>query len=88
MRYVIMNEAYENPETKKIESKAVKSDNFSLSAPLPANHKAYFSPRIRCMDCPGKLYNAGPEQTVSNFELHLRNRAHLNNVGRRLGQSV
>ncbi|KAL6707549.1 SWI/SNF chromatin-remodeling complex subunit [Coniothyrium glycines] len=88
MRYVVMNEAHENPETKKIEPKPVKLDNLSLTAPLPANHRSCFLPRIRCMDCPGKLYNAGPEQTVNNFELHLKNRGHLNNVGRRTGQSV
>ncbi|KAH7081688.1 hypothetical protein BKA63DRAFT_530659 [Paraphoma chrysanthemicola] len=88
MRYVVMNEAYEHPETKKIESKAVKLDNLDTSAPLPANHKPYFLPRIRCMDCPGKLYNAGPEHTVSNFELHLKNRKHMENVANRTGQSM
>jgi len=83
-----MNEAYVNPETKKIEAKAVKQDNLDDAAPLPANHKAYFLPRIRCLDCPGKLYNAGPEQSVSNFELHLKNRQHLNNVLKRRGGSA
>ncbi|OAL01270.1 SNF5-domain-containing protein [Phaeosphaeriaceae sp. SRC1lsM3a] len=88
MRYVVYNEAYVNPETKKTESKAVKLDNFSASSPLPPNHKAYFLPRIKCLDCPGKLYNAGPEQTVNNFETHLKNRAHVANVAKRTGQSV
>lgn len=88
MRYVVMNEAYVNPETNKTESKAVKLDNLSLTSPLPPNHKANFLPRIRCMDCPGKLYNAGPEHTVNNFELHLRNRGHMNNVAKRTGQPV
>lgn len=87
MRFAVMNEAHENPETKKIESKAVKVDHLSTSAPLPANHKAYFLPRIRCIDCPGKLYNAGPEHTVTNFELHLKNRVHMNNVAKRTAQS-
>lgn len=88
MRYVVMNEAYVNPETKKTESKAVKQDNLDDASPLPPNHKAYFLPRIRCLDCPGKLYNAGPEQSVSNFELHLKNRQHLNNVAKRRGTSA
>ncbi|KAF2031066.1 SNF5-domain-containing protein [Setomelanomma holmii] len=88
IRYVVMNEAYENPETKKIESKNVKLDNLSTSSPLPPNHKAYFLPRIRCMDCPRKLYNAGPEHTVSNFALHLKNRNHVGNVAKRTGQSI
>ncbi|CAO2654192.1 Nn.00g109250.m01.CDS01 [Neocucurbitaria sp. VM-36] len=86
MRYVVMNEAHENPETKKIEPKTVKLDHLSTSATLPPNHKAYFLPRIRCIDCPGKLYNAGPERTVNNFELHLKNRGHMNNVAKRTGQ--
>ena len=85
MRYIILNEAYVHPDTKKVETKQVKLDNLDLASPLPPNHKAVFVPRIRCMDCPGKLYNAGPEQSVSNFELHLKNRVHTNNVARRNG---
>jgi SWI/SNF-related matrix-associated actin-dependent regulator of chromatin subfamily B protein 1 len=88
MRYVVMNEAYINPETKKTESKQAKLDGFAPSSPLPPNHKALFLPRIRCMDCPGKLYNAGPERTVSNFETHLKNRVHVGNVAKRTGQPV
>ncbi|KAI8938257.1 hypothetical protein NX059_005916 [Plenodomus lindquistii] len=88
MRYVVLNEAYVNPETKKIDPKAVKLDNLDDKSPLPSHHKAYFLPRIRCSDCPGKLYNAGPGQTVSNFELHLKNRGHLNNVAKRKGISA
>ncbi|KAF1945788.1 SNF5-domain-containing protein [Clathrospora elynae] len=86
MRYVVMNERYEDPQTKQVGPKAVKLDSLSINAPLPPNHKAYFLPRIRCMDCPGKVYNAGPEQTVNNFELHLRNRVHTTNVSKRTGQ--
>lgn len=33
-------------------------------------------PRIRCHDCPGKLYTPGPEKTVENFLMHLKNRGH------------
>jgi SWI/SNF-related matrix-associated actin-dependent regulator of chromatin subfamily B protein 1 len=40
------------------------------------------------MDCPGKLYNAGPEHTVNNFETHLRNRGHMTNVAKRTGQQM
>lgn len=32
--------------------------------------------RIRCTDCPGKLYTPGPEESLTNFEIHLKNRAH------------
>jgi SWI/SNF-related matrix-associated actin-dependent regulator of chromatin subfamily B protein 1 len=86
MRYVVMNDAHEDPKTGDIVPKQVKLDTFAPTAPLPPNHKAYFLPRIRCIDCPGKLYNAGPGQSVNNFELHLRNRQHMDNVRRRTGQ--
>lgn len=85
MRYVVMNEAYVNPDTKKTESKGVKLDNFDTAEALPPNHKAVFLPRIRCLDCPGKLYNAGPEHTVTNFEQHLKNKVHVANVAKRKG---
>ncbi|KAJ5690649.1 hypothetical protein N7462_005041 [Penicillium macrosclerotiorum] len=42
------------------------------------------SPRIRCHDCPGKLYTPGPGMTVDNFEVHLRNRQHKERVEERL----
>ncbi|KAJ7474006.1 hypothetical protein FB451DRAFT_1035434 [Mycena latifolia] len=32
--------------------------------------------RIKCLDCPGKLYIPGPGETLSNFEVHLKNRMH------------
>ncbi|KAL1961143.1 hypothetical protein VTO42DRAFT_3088 [Malbranchea cinnamomea] len=42
----------------------------------------YF-PRIRCHDCPGKLYTPGPAMTVDNFEVHLKNRLHKERVEER-----
>ncbi|PGH15464.1 hypothetical protein AJ79_02441 [Helicocarpus griseus UAMH5409] len=42
----------------------------------------YF-PRIRCHDCPGKLYTPGPAMTVDNFEVHLKNRQHKERVEER-----
>ena len=57
--------------------------------PLPSDddnrhldHK--YLPRIRCLDCPGKLYIPGPGMTAENFEAHLKNRGHRNNVEKRL----
>ncbi|KAH9942038.1 hypothetical protein B0H21DRAFT_824192 [Amylocystis lapponica] len=32
--------------------------------------------RIKCHDCPGKLYTPGPGETLSNYEVHLKNRQH------------
>ncbi|KAF3483328.1 YlSNF5 [Arthroderma uncinatum] len=45
----------------------------------------YF-PRIRCNDCPGKLYTPGPAMTVENFEVHLKNRNHKEAVAARVGR--
>lgn len=63
--------------------------------PIPANSEAGFIaagkevkhkyfPRIRCHDCPGKLYTPGPGTGVENFEVHLKNRQHREKVERRL----
>ncbi|KAJ5120679.1 uncharacterized protein N7515_010067 [Penicillium bovifimosum] len=48
------------------------------------NIKYQYLPRIRCHDCPGKLYTPGPGMTVDNFEVHLRNRQHKERVEERL----
>ncbi|KAL8681567.1 MAG: hypothetical protein Q9186_002307 [Xanthomendoza sp. 1 TL-2023] len=42
--------------------------------------KYMFYPRIKCKDCPGKLYTPGPEMGVNNFEVHLKNRLHREKV--------
>ncbi|PVH96388.1 SNF5-domain-containing protein [Periconia macrospinosa] len=66
---------------------SVKLDTVDSTSPLPAGYKALYLPRIRCMDCPGKLYNAGPEHTVGNFQMHLNNRVHRSNVERRTART-
>ncbi|KAK7735319.1 SWI/SNF chromatin-remodeling complex subunit [Cytospora paraplurivora] len=53
--------------------------------PAPENVKWMFLPRIRCTDCPGKLYTPGPEMTATNFEVHLRNKQHRDKVNKRVG---
>ncbi|WWC92081.1 uncharacterized protein L201_007035 [Kwoniella dendrophila CBS 6074] len=35
--------------------------------------------RAKCMDCPGRIYSLGPGETLQNFEVHLKNRAHIQN---------
>ncbi|CAI6334974.1 unnamed protein product [Periconia digitata] len=62
---------------------SVKLDTLSANSSLPPGYKAFFLPRIRCNDCPGKLYNAGPDHTVGNFQMHLNNRVHRSNVEKR-----
>ncbi|KAK6219025.1 hypothetical protein LQW54_002527 [Pestalotiopsis sp. IQ-011] len=53
-------------------------------SPIPPNVKFYFLPRIRCLDCPGKLYTPGPDMTAINFEVHLKNKGHRDKVNARL----
>lgn len=43
--------------------------------------------RIRCTDCPGKLYTPGPGETLTNYEVHLKNRQHRQKVNIRLGNA-
>ncbi|BGP12836.1 SWI/SNF chromatin-remodeling complex subunit [Rhodosporidiobolus nylandii] len=42
--------------------------------------------RIRCLDCPGKLYNLGPGETLDGFLVHFKNRVHRTNVDTRLAR--
>ena len=51
----------------------------------PPDTKFMYYPRIRCLDCPGKLYTTGPGTGLSNFEIHLKNRLHLERVANRHG---
>ncbi|KAH7101663.1 SNF5-domain-containing protein [Auriculariales sp. MPI-PUGE-AT-0066] len=44
--------------------------------------------RLKCSDCPGKLYKPGPDETLNNFEVHLRNRLHRQKVADRVGISI
>ena len=50
----------------------------------PANVKFKYMPRIRCLDCPTKLYTALPESVMDDFEVHLRNRKHRDAVQTRM----
>ncbi|KAI2630474.1 hypothetical protein GGS21DRAFT_203237 [Xylaria nigripes] len=52
--------------------------------PTPPHVRFFFLPRIRCIDCPGKLYTPGPDTSASNFEVHLKNKAHKERVEARL----
>lgn len=40
--------------------------------------------RIKCLDCPGKLYTPGSGETLQNYEVHLKNRQHRQRVNDRL----
>ncbi|RAL14833.1 SWI/SNF chromatin-remodeling complex subunit SNF5 [Aspergillus homomorphus CBS 101889] len=56
---------------------------------LPSHRLKYqYLPRIRCHDCPGKLYTPGPGMTVENFEVHLSNRQHQKRVEERVAAAA
>ncbi|RIA79802.1 hypothetical protein C1645_670940, partial [Glomus cerebriforme] len=40
--------------------------------------------RMKCSDCPGRLYQPGPGFSLENFEIHLKNKDHRFNVEKRL----
>ncbi|PFH53423.1 hypothetical protein AMATHDRAFT_1089 [Amanita thiersii Skay4041] len=44
--------------------------------------------RVKCLDCPGKLYTPGPGETLSNYEVHLKNRQHRQRVNERLNNGT
>ncbi|KAG8826158.1 SWI/SNF chromatin-remodeling complex subunit, partial [Serendipita sp. 401] len=41
--------------------------------------------RVKCNDCPQKLYKPGPNESLENFEVHLKNRQHLLRIAQRKG---
>lgn len=58
------------------------------SEPTPGDTKFMYYPRIKCLDCPGKLYTPGPETGVNNFEVHLKNRLHREKVEKRVKEKA
>jgi SWI/SNF-related matrix-associated actin-dependent regulator of chromatin subfamily B protein 1 len=68
-----------------------KTDQPILQSSQPESNKNVqyvFLPRIRCRDCPGKLYTPGPEMTTVNFEVHLKNKNHRERVNTRVGRDT
>ncbi|GAA6001708.1 hypothetical protein JCM10207_002277 [Rhodosporidiobolus poonsookiae] len=59
-------------------------DRFEIIPRPRPNESAPQEWRIRCLDCPGKLYLLGPGTTLDGFLVHLKNRVHRANVGARL----
>lgn len=57
-------------------------------AAIPQNVRFFFLPRIRCLDCPGKLYTPGPDMSAENFLVHLKNRSHREKVEARLAKGT
>ncbi|KAI9678922.1 MAG: SWI/SNF chromatin-remodeling complex subunit [Trizodia sp. TS-e1964] len=71
MRQTVVDAATEQP---------VPTAGLPSGGPLPPHLKIMFCARIRCHDCPGKLYTPGPGKTLDNFEVHLKNRVHRERV--------
>ncbi|GAA5922533.1 SWI/SNF chromatin-remodeling complex subunit SNF5 [Sporobolomyces koalae] len=59
-------------------------DRFELIPRAKPGDPSSFEWRIRCLDCPGKLYNLGPGETFDGFLIHFKNRNHRANVEARL----
>jgi SWI/SNF-related matrix-associated actin-dependent regulator of chromatin subfamily B member 1 len=57
-------------------------------ARAPSNIGYFYLPRIRCHDCPGKLYTSGTDMTTGNFEVHLKNRNHRERVDARVAKAA
>lgn len=51
---------------------------------FPPDAQFVYLARIRCFDCSGKLYTPGPDTTVGNFEVHIKNRLHRERVTARV----
>lgn len=49
-------------------------------APTSGEVRWQYLPRIKCNDCPGKVYTAVPGKVVEDFAVHLRNRVHRQKV--------
>ncbi|KAJ6497699.1 SNF5-domain-containing protein [Mycena sanguinolenta] len=62
-----------------------KDDRFEI---LPKASAVEWEWRLKCLDCPGKLYMTGVGETLNNYELHLKNRLHRRRVNDRIRNSA
>ena len=59
-------------------SKSIR--NLYPDVPVSSDTKFTYQPRIKCLDCPRKVYTPGPDFTLGHFEVHLKNRHHREKV--------
>ncbi|CAG8538666.1 10718_t:CDS:10 [Acaulospora morrowiae] len=68
------------PQCEQLQRK-YPHDHFDIIQ-QPNHYPAEFL--VKCFDCPGKLYKLGPDLTLGNFEIHLKNKRHRLAVEKRL----
>ena len=74
-----------DPITDGVMKENLPSLEPGVPAPEDGTARFMYLPKLRCNDCPGKVYNAEPGKTEAAFEVHLRNRLHRERVERRQG---
>ncbi|KAK4497901.1 hypothetical protein PRZ48_010556 [Zasmidium cellare] len=74
------------PYCISLETGEITKGNLSPGDPAPPGLKMQYLPRIRCNDCPGKLYTAQLGKVEEEFEVHLRNKKHRAAVEERVRQ--
>ncbi|KXT17845.1 hypothetical protein AC579_5353 [Pseudocercospora musae] len=67
-----------------VETGELTKGSFAAGDPVPEGRKFQWLPRIKCNDCPGKLYTAIPDKVIDHFGVHLKNRNHIAAVEDRL----
>lgn len=72
------------PYCISLETGDITKGNLQPGDPPPAGLRLQYLPRIRCNDCPGKLYTAQLGKVEEEFEVHLRNKKHRAAVEERL----
>lgn len=72
-----------NIESGELVSLANNRINIQPGDAPPKGLKVQYLPRIRCLDCPRKLYTAVKDRVVDDFEVHLKNKMHKEQVMKR-----
>ena len=63
-----------------INTGAMRTDNLEAGQSAPPGFRLQLLPRIKCHDCPGKVYDAKPGTVVDDFKAHMKNRLHRQGV--------
>ena len=66
-----------------IQSELPTSNTLEDGATAGRGFKIQLLPRVRCLDCPNKLYVARPGSVIDDLSIHMRNRLHKQSVNLR-----